>query len=50
MAGERLYIVYRLRNEQEIDHSGNREYGSDYMKDKAEAQKIADKLNGVHGD
>ena len=40
-----LYAAYRLRDVNEVDHSGNREYGSQYMTSEAEAQKIADKLN-----
>lgn len=44
-SGNYLYAVYRLRDINEIDHSGNREYGSKYMASKEEAQAIADKLN-----
>lgn len=40
-----IYAVYRLRDTSEIDHSGNREYGSGWFSDSEEAQKIADKLN-----
>ena len=43
--GERLYAVYRLRDENAIDHSGNREFATGYMEDKAEAQRIADRMN-----
>lgn len=46
VGGKDLYIVYRLRDENEVDHSGNREYGSKYMESEQEAQKIADRLNG----
>ena len=46
-AGEKPYIVFRIKDTAEADHSGNREYGSDYMSDKAEAQAIANRLNGV---
>lgn len=42
---EKKYIVVRLRDINEVDHSGNREYGSDYMASKEEAQILADKLN-----
>lgn len=46
-ASEKPYIVFRIKDTAEVDHSGNREYGSDYMSDKAEAQAIANRLNGV---
>ena len=45
VGGEYLYIVYRLRNINDIDHSGNREYYGSYTEDKSEAQSIADRLN-----
>lgn len=44
-SGNYLYAVCRLRDVNEIEHSGNREYGSGYMASKEEAQSIADKLN-----
>ena len=43
--GDYLYAVCRLHDVNEIEHSGNREYGSGYMASKEEAQAIADKLN-----
>lgn len=45
ICGENKYIVVRLRDINEIDHSGNCEYGSEYMSSKEEAQILADKLN-----
>ncbi|MBQ8283452.1 MAG: hypothetical protein IJX75_00005 [Clostridia bacterium] len=45
VAGDRLYAVYRLRDENAIDHSGNREFATGYMADKAKAQRIADRMN-----
>ncbi len=45
MLEEKPYVVVRIRNLSEPEHSGNREYGSDYMASKEEAQAIADKLN-----
>lgn len=36
---EKMYAVYRLRDVNAVDHSGNREYATDYTKD-AEAVKI----------
>lgn len=40
-----LYAAFRLLDINEVDHSGNREYGSEYMASKEEAQAIAEKLN-----
>lgn len=43
--GEWLYGVYRLRNVNAVDHSGNREYHGGYTTDEAEAEALAKKLN-----
>lgn len=43
---EKQYIVYRILNTSETDHSGNREYLGTYVADRAEAQKVVDILNG----
>ncbi len=43
--GEKQYAVYRLRNVEEVDHSGNREFATSYMNDKAEAEEKARKFN-----
>jgi hypothetical protein len=40
-----LYAVYRLRDVNEVDHSGNREYATDYMESKEDALKIASQMN-----
>lgn len=45
IGGEKAYAVYRLRDISEVDHSGNREYASGYMTDKAEALRICEELN-----
>lgn len=45
VCGERLYAVYRLRDINSTDHSGNREYATDYMESKEEALKIASQMN-----
>lgn len=42
---KRFYAAYRLRDENAVDHSGNREYGSDYLESKEAASDIAAKLN-----
>ena len=39
------YIVARVRNIQEVVHSGNLEYRGGYMDNKAECERIADELN-----
>ena len=39
--------VYRLIDIKEVDHSGNREFASDYMSSKQRAQEIAAELNEI---
>ncbi|MDD3109630.1 MAG: hypothetical protein PHH32_03190 [Eubacteriales bacterium] len=46
---QKQYQVYRLRDMNEVDHSGNREYGSDLMTDLDAAKAIADRLNTKEG-
>lgn len=43
--GESMYIPYRVRNTDEVVHSGNIEHYGEYTNDKAEAQALVDKLN-----
>lgn len=44
--GAAIYQVYRLRDVNSVDHSGNREY-ADYIYDEERAaQLLADHLNG----
>lgn len=43
--GKCNYIAYRLIDKNVVDHSGNREYFGHYSEDKAEVQKLVDKLN-----
>lgn len=43
--GEKYFRAYRLINEKEVDHSGNREYAGNYTKSREEAQKVADLMN-----
>lgn len=45
IGGMSMYAVYRIRDIDAVDHSGNREYATGFMDDKQEAQKIADRLN-----
>lgn len=42
---EKLYGVYRLRNVNEVDHSGNREMAGGFIENRDVAQAIADELN-----
>ena len=49
--GSELYIrVYRLRDKDAIDHSGNREYLREIYETDAEAQAVADELNSYAKD
>lgn len=43
--GEEIFQVYRLRNVNGIDHSGNREYCGGIFTDEATARAFADELN-----
>lgn len=45
IGGEMMYIVYRLRDVDAVDHSGNREYAGEYIKNKAAALLRAEALN-----
>lgn len=45
IGGEKMFAVYRLRDISEIDHSGNREYATDYTNDRENAEAIADMMN-----
>lgn len=44
IAGKMFYQVYRIRNINELEHSGNRETRGCF-ETKTEAEKLADKLN-----
>lgn len=41
----KMYAVYRLLDTSETDHSGNREFATDYIKSKEKAAAIAQELN-----
>lgn len=51
--GDKQYIVYRQKDAIEsrhtVLHSGNIEFGSNYVDDRAEAEALADKLNREEG-
>lgn len=40
-----MFAVYRLKDTLAVDHSGNREYATEYMDDSAEAHEIAERMN-----
>lgn len=43
--GEKMYIVYRLRDVNAVDHSGNREYMGGYVISREKCEKLAKELN-----
>jgi len=42
---EKMYAVYRLRNINEVDHSGNREYAGGWVSNREAAVEVAAELN-----
>ena len=47
--GTTMYGVYRIKDTSAVDHSGNREYATDYTEDREQAIKIAEELNQKGG-
>ena len=45
VAGKMLYGVYRLRDKDALDHSGNRETRGGYYERREDAEKLAATLN-----
>ena len=45
IAGEYMYAVYWLRDVNEVDHSGNREYAGGWTNNREAAQIVANQLN-----
>lgn len=45
IAGKIFYGVYRIRDINEVDHSGNRETRGGWYETRAEAEKLAATLN-----
>lgn len=43
--GMKLYSVYRLKDVDAVDHSGNRETHSGFFEDRKSAEDCADQLN-----
>lgn len=44
---EKMYAVYRLRDMNVVDHSGNREYAGDYIRTRETAAIVAEELNKI---
>lgn len=45
IGGQTMYGVYRLRNINEVDHSGNREYSGGYSSNREAVAMLAVELN-----
>ena len=45
IGGVKMYAVYRLRDINEVDHSGNREYATGYSENREGMQETADQMN-----
>lgn len=45
ISGRTFYGVYRIRDINDIDHSGNRETRGGWYETREEAERLADKLN-----
>jgi hypothetical protein len=45
----RMYAAYRLRDVNEVDHSGNREYAGEWIENREAVQVVADSLNKKGG-
>lgn len=50
VGGKTLYQVYRIRDLNEVNHSGNRENAGELTENKDEAQLAADLLNAEGAD
>ncbi|MFP3154436.1 hypothetical protein LQZ18_08405 [Lachnospiraceae bacterium ZAX-1] len=50
IGGKTMYAVYRLIDEDEINHSGNREYATGYLENKRVCEYVAASLNLEHPD
>lgn len=45
--GKKMYAVYRLRDINAVDHSGNREYAGGYVNNRETAAIVAAELNRI---
>lgn len=43
-----MYAVYRIKDTNGVDHSGNREMAGGYIESREDAQRKADELNKQH--
>lgn len=43
--GKTMYAVYRLKDVNEVDHSGNREFAGGYVEDRLTVEIAAEHLN-----
>ena len=43
--GKKMYAVYRLRDINAVDHSGNREFAGSYIDNRDAAEIVAKELN-----
>lgn len=43
--GKWMYRIYRLIDKDDVDHSGNREYAGEYIKDESMANAACKALN-----
>ena len=50
LGGKKVYQVYRIKDTNAVDHSGNREYAGKWYKDKADAQAVVDEMNAKEGE
>ncbi len=48
LGGQKMYAVYRLIDVDEVDHSGNREFATEYMDSKEKAKAVAAELNEAY--
>ena len=45
LCGKKVYQVYRIKDVNAVDHSGNREYAGKLTNDEAEAMALAERMN-----
>jgi hypothetical protein len=50
IGGEKVYAAYRIRDINEVDHSGNREYAGGWTNNREAAQIVAEQLNHCNKD
>ena len=43
--GKKMYAIYRLKDVNEVDHSGNREFAGGYVEDRLTVEIAAEYLN-----